>query len=198
MARGVNKYITIGNLGADPVSRTLPGGGSVCTFSVGNSEQWTDKRTGQKQTRTEWTDFTAFPPLSDICQTYLRKGSQVYVESQKRTEKYQDKDGQDRYATKFIVRDMQMLGSNPNAGNNQGYQQQPQGHQQPPAQQGYQQAPPQPPQGYQQAPQQPQGYQQAPQAPQQAGGQPQPQQQGYQRPPMPGAAGQNFEDDIPF
>jgi len=112
MARGVNKVILVGNLGADPDARYMPSGGAVTSISVATSEQWTDKSTGQKQERTEWHRVTLFNRLGEIAAEYLRKGSQVYIEGSIRTEKYQDKQtGQDRYSTQIIARDMQLLGS---------------------------------------------------------------------------------------
>lgn len=111
MARGVNKVILVGNLGADPDARYMPSGGAVTSISVATSEQWTDKATGQKQERTEWHRVTLFNRLGEIAAEYLRKGSQVYIEGSIRTEKYQDKQtGQDRYSTQIIARDMQLLG----------------------------------------------------------------------------------------
>ena len=111
MARGVNKVILVGNLGADPDARYMPSGGAVTTISVATSEQWTDKATNQKQERTEWHRVTLFNRLGEIAAEYLKKGSQVYIEGSIRTEKYQDKQtGQDRYSTQIIARDMQLLG----------------------------------------------------------------------------------------
>ena len=117
MARGVNKVILVGNLGADPDARYMPSGGAVTTISIATSEQWTDKATNQKQERTEWHRVTLFNRLGEIAAEYLKKGSQVYIEGSIRTEKYQDKQtGQDRYSTTIIARDMQLLGGAPGAG----------------------------------------------------------------------------------
>lgn len=111
MARGVNKVIIVGNCGKDPEVRYMPNGGAVCSITVATSESWKDKNTGQKMERTEWHQVEAFNRLAEIMGEYLRKGSQVYIEGSLRTDKYQDKTtGQDRYSTKIIARDMQMLG----------------------------------------------------------------------------------------
>ena len=111
MARGVNKVILVGNLGADPDARYMPSGAAVTSISVATSEAWTDKNTGQKQERTEWHRVTLFNRLGEIAAEYLRKGSQVYIEGSIRTEKYQDKQtGQDRYSTQIIASNMQLLG----------------------------------------------------------------------------------------
>jgi single-strand DNA-binding protein len=114
MARGVNKVIIVGNVGADPEVRYMPSGGAVTNISIATSEQWTDKASGQKQERTEWHRITLFNRLGEIAGEYLKKGSQVYIEGSIRTDKYQDKNtGEDRYSTQIIARDMQLLGGRP-------------------------------------------------------------------------------------
>ena len=120
MARGINKAIIVGTLGQDPETRYMPSGGAVTSVSVATNESWTDKQTGQKQERTEWHNLTFFGRLAEIAGEYLKKGSQVYVEGSLRTEKWQDKQGNDRYTTKIIVKDMQMLGSGGNGGSSGG------------------------------------------------------------------------------
>ncbi len=111
MARGVNKVILVGNLGRDPEIRYTPSGSAVASVTIATSEQWKDKQTGEKQERTEWHNVTFFGRLAEIVGEYLKKGSQVYVEGSLRTEKWQDKNGNDRYTTKVIASEMQMLGS---------------------------------------------------------------------------------------
>jgi len=97
MARGINKVILVGNLGADPEVRYMPSGGAVTNLSLATSESWTDKNSGQKQERTEWHRVTLFNRLGEIAAEYCRKGSQIYIEGSIRTDKYQDKtSGQDR------------------------------------------------------------------------------------------------------
>lgn len=170
-SRGVNKVIIVGNLGADPDVRYMPSGGAVANIRIATSESWKDKQTGDKQERTEWHSVVGYARLGEIMGEYLRKGSQVYIEGQLRTEKWQDKDGNDRYTTKIVARDMQMLGGRGDAGGsanfNQGGQASGQGG-------GYQQRP------QQQAPQQ--NYQQRPQ----------------QQPQSQPAGMDDFDDDIPF
>ena len=110
MARGINKVILIGNLGADPDTRYTGSGTPICTLSLATSESWTDKQTGQKQERTEWHRVKVFGKLAEICQEYLRKGRQVYIEGSIRTDKYTGKDGIERFSTDIIANNMQMLG----------------------------------------------------------------------------------------
>ncbi|MFI4954852.1 MAG: single-stranded DNA-binding protein [Gammaproteobacteria bacterium] len=109
MARGVNKVIIIGNLGAEPELRYMPSGGAVTTLSIATSESWKDKQSGQSQERTEWHRVVMFNRLAEIAGEYLHKGSKVYVEGSLRTRKWQDKSGQDRYTTEIVANTMQML-----------------------------------------------------------------------------------------
>lgn len=116
MARGVNKVILIGNLGADPESRMMPSGGQVTNINVATSETWKDKQTGQPQERTEWHRVVFFNRLAEIAGEYLKKGSKVYIEGTLRTRKWQGQDGQDRYTTEIIANEMQMLDSRGHSG----------------------------------------------------------------------------------
>src|SRR5262252_6263624 len=110
MARGINKVILIGNLGADPETRAMPSGGTVANLRVATSESWRDKQSGEQQERTEWHRVALFGRLAEIAAEYLRKGSQVYIEGSLRTRKWQDKQGNERYSTEIVGNDMQMLG----------------------------------------------------------------------------------------
>ncbi len=116
MARGINKVILVGNLGADPESRTMPSGSAVTNIRVATSESWKDKDTGDQQERTEWHNVAFFGRLAEVAGEYLRKGSQVYVEGKLRTRKWQDRDGNDRWTTEVISNEMQMLGGRPGSG----------------------------------------------------------------------------------
>lgn len=110
MARGVNKVILIGNLGADPDTRYMPSGSAVTNIRVATSESWRDKETGERTERTEWHNVALFSRLGEIAGEYLRKGSQVYIEGRLRTRKWQDREGHDRYTTEIVADQMQMLG----------------------------------------------------------------------------------------
>lgn len=116
MARGINKVILIGNLGDDPEVRYTSGGAAVANIRVATSESWKDKESGEKQERTEWHKVVFFGRLAEIVAEYLKKGSQVYVEGSLRTNKWQDKSGNDRYTTEIIANEMQMLGGRGGAG----------------------------------------------------------------------------------
>jgi single-strand DNA-binding protein len=113
MARGINKVILVGNLGADPETRYTQSGGAITSIRIATSESWKDKQTGENQERTEWHRVKFFGKLAEIAGEYLRKGSQVYVEGSLRTDKYTDKDGIERFSTDIIANEMQMLGGRP-------------------------------------------------------------------------------------
>lgn len=125
MARGVNKVILIGNLGADPETRFMPSGGAVTNIRLATSETWKDRQTGQMQERTEWHRVVFFNKLGEIAGEYLKKGSKVYIEGAIRTRKWQGQDGQDRYTTEIVANEMQMLdGRGGGEGGGGGYQNQ--------------------------------------------------------------------------
>ena len=172
-SRGINKVILVGNLGQDPEVRYMSNGGAVANITVATSETWRDKATGEQRERTEWHRVALYGKLAEVAGEYLRKGSQVYIEGQLQTRKWQNQQGQDQYTTEIVVQGyngvMQMLGGR------QGGQGAPMGGQQQQQQQGWGQ--PQQPAMRQQAPQQNQAPQQQPQ---------------YNEPPM------DFDDDIPF
>jgi len=111
MGKGVNKAIILGNLGNDPEMKYTAAGVAICNISVATSEQWKDKATGEKKEKTEWHRCSAFGPLAEVMGKYLKKGSQVYIEGQIETRKWQDDSGADRYSTGIKVREMQMLSS---------------------------------------------------------------------------------------
>ena len=110
MARGINKVILVGNLGADPETRYMPSGSAVTNIRIATSESWKDRETGERKERTEWHRVAFFNRLAEIAGEYLRKGSQVYIEGKLRTRKWQDQSGNDRYTTEIIADEMQMLG----------------------------------------------------------------------------------------
>ncbi|ORM67609.1 single-stranded DNA-binding protein SSB1 [Pantoea rwandensis] len=181
-SRGVNKVILVGNLGQDPEVRYMPNGGAVANITLATSESWRDKQTGENKEITEWHRVVLFGKLAEVAGEYLRKGSQVYIEGQLRTRKWQDQGGQEKYTTEVVVNvggTMQMLGGRQQGanaggapaggqggGNNNGW--------------GQPQQPQQPPQGGNQF---------------SGGAQQRPQQQSApanNEPPM------DFDDDIPF
>ena len=110
MARGVNKVILVGNLGADPETRAMPSGSTVANLRIATSESWRDKTSGEQQERTEWHRVALFGRLAEIASEYLKKGSQVYIEGSLRTRKWQDKQGQERFSTEIVGNELQMLG----------------------------------------------------------------------------------------
>jgi single-strand DNA-binding protein len=114
----VNKVILIGNLGGDPETRTMPSGDMVANFNIATSERWTGKD-GSKEEKTEWHRIVAFRKLAEICNEYLFKGKQVYIEGRLQTRKWEDRDGNMRYTTEVVAGQMVMLG-NRNSNGQQG------------------------------------------------------------------------------
>lgn len=133
-SRGVNKVILVGNLGDDPTVRYMPNGGAVANMTIATSESWRDKATGEQREKTEWHRVALFGKLAEVAGEYLHKGSQVYIEGQLQTRKWQDQSGQDRYTTEVVVQGfngvMQMLGGRQQGQGGQGGQQQQSGGQQ--------------------------------------------------------------------
>ncbi|CAM3017971.1 single-stranded DNA-binding protein [Vibrio rarus] len=182
-SRGVNKVIIMGNLGQDPEVRFAANGNAIANITIATSETWRDKASGEQREKTEWHRVVLFGKTAEIAGEYLKKGSQVYIEGQLQTRKWQDQSGQDRYTTEVVVQwptgQMQLLGSRQGGQQNQNQNQggqygAPQGQQQ----QGGNWGQPQQPQVHQPAPAQQQKPQQAPQQ--------------FNEPPM------DFDDDIPF
>lgn len=104
MAGSVNKVILVGNLGADPEVRNLPSGGKVVNLSVATSESWKDKNTGERREKSEWHRVVIFSEgLAKVAESYLRKGSKVYIEGQLQTRKWTDQSGADKYSTEIVL-----------------------------------------------------------------------------------------------
>lgn len=112
-SRGVNRVILVGNLGNDPEVKQLPSGSAIANITLATSEEWRDKATGEKKESVEWHRVVLFGKLAEIAGEYLRKGSQVYIEGQLRTRKWNDNAGVEKYTTEIVVNvggTMQMLG----------------------------------------------------------------------------------------
>jgi single-strand DNA-binding protein len=116
MARGLNKVMLIGNLGADPEVRYGTSGSAITNVRLATAESWRDRESGEQQERTEWHRVVFFGKLAEIAGEYLKKGSQVYVEGSIRTRKWTDKEGQERYTTEIVANEMHMLGGRAGGG----------------------------------------------------------------------------------
>ncbi|TKB11171.1 single-stranded DNA-binding protein [Desulforhopalus sp. IMCC35007] len=104
----INKVILIGNLGSDPEIKYTTSGTAVATFNIATTERWKGQD-GQMQESTEWHRIVAWQRLAEICGEYLNKGSKVYIEGKLQTRKWQDQNGNDRYTTEIVAREMKML-----------------------------------------------------------------------------------------
>ena len=106
----LNKVMLIGRLGQDPEIRYTQSGSSVANVTIATNDYWTDKQ-GGKQERTEWHSLVLWGKLADLAQSYLKKGSQVYVEGRLQTRDWEDQQGQKHYKTEVVVTTMQFLDS---------------------------------------------------------------------------------------
>lgn len=109
MSKSLNKMMIIGNLGADPEVRMTSGGTKVANLRIATNEKWSDKQ-GNPQEHTEWMRVTFFGPVAEIAEKYCSKGDRVYVEGSLRTEKWTDRDGNDRYTTGVRGQSLILLG----------------------------------------------------------------------------------------
>jgi single-strand DNA-binding protein len=119
MAKSVNKVILVGRLGRDPELKYTAGGTPFCRFSIATDDSWTDKGSGEKQERTEWHSIVVWERLAEICNQYLSKGRQVYIEGSLQTREWDDQDGNKRKTTEIRARDMVLLGSAPEGAGSQ-------------------------------------------------------------------------------
>ncbi len=114
-ARGLNKVMLIGNLGADPEMRYTPSGKAVTTFRIAVNRTWKDAASGEQQQDTQWIRIVTWTQLAEICARYLSKGRQVYVEGRLQTRSWEGQDGQRRYMTEVVAQDVIILDRAPAA-----------------------------------------------------------------------------------
>jgi len=115
----LNQISLIGHVGRDPEIKTLPSGDLVANFSLATSEKWSDK-SGDKQERTEWHKVDVFGKLAEIVQSYVSKGSKLFVQGQLVYDEWNDKDGNKRTAAKVKLgfgSKLVLLGSPSDGGN---------------------------------------------------------------------------------
>jgi len=99
----INRCDFIGNLGRDPETRTFQNGNKVANLRIAVTEKWKDKDSGEKKECTEWVPVAIFGPLVNVAESYLRKGSKIYISGKMQTRKWQDQSGQDRYSTEVVL-----------------------------------------------------------------------------------------------
>ena len=119
MARGLNKVMVIGHLGRDPEMRYTPSGRPVTSFSIASNRSWKTSD-GEKRSETEWFNVVAWGSLAEICNQYLKKGQQVYIEGRLQTRKWEDDGGNQHSKTEIIAREMIMLGNRKDQKENSG------------------------------------------------------------------------------
>ncbi len=131
----LNKVMLIGNVGRDPEVRYLDGNSGnakVATFTLATTERYRD-RNGETRENTEWHNIVAWRGNADVCERFVKKGTQLFIEGRIRTRSWDDQTGNKRYTTEIIADNLQLLGKK---GDNPGGQQ---GGYQAPAQQQYSQ-----------------------------------------------------------
>jgi len=116
---GINKVILVGNLGKDPEIRNLDSGVKVASFSLATTEFYKDKE-GNRADHTEWHNIVLWRGLADVAESYLKKGSQIYLEGRIRTRQWEDKDGNKRYTTDILGDNLMMLGRREDTGSKTG------------------------------------------------------------------------------
>ena len=114
----VNKVMILGRLGCDPEFKFTPSGTAVCNFTMATSEKWTDK-SGQKQEKTEWHRIVVWGKVAELCNQYLEKGRQAFVEGSLETRSWEDKQGNKRYTTEINARSVQFIGGKNEQGSNE-------------------------------------------------------------------------------
>lgn len=112
----LNKFMGIGNLGADPELRTTTSGTSVCEFRLAINESWFDKASNERKERTEWIRVIVWGKSGENCAKYLSKGSKAFVEGRIQTREWNDKDGNKRYTTEIVANSVQFLSTKGSAG----------------------------------------------------------------------------------
>ena len=120
MSGSVNKVILVGNVGQDPEIRSFQSGGRVCNLSLATSERWKDRETQEQNESTTWHNIAVFNEgLVGIIEQYVKKGSQIYIEGELQTRKWQDKEGNDRLTTEVVLQpynsNLTLLGSRNNS-----------------------------------------------------------------------------------
>ena len=108
MGRGLNKVMIIGNLGRDPEMRYTPSGRPVTTFSMASTRSWVASD-GERHEETEWFNIVCWGNLAEICNQYLHKGEQVYIEGRLQSRRWEDSEGKKHFTTEVVAQEMIML-----------------------------------------------------------------------------------------
>lgn len=116
MARGINKVILVGNLGADPETRYTANGQAVTNIRLATTRSWRDRQSGEQQEQTEWHRVVFFGRTAEVAGEYLKKGRQVYIEGRLQTREWEDREGNKRWTTEIVADEMQMLGGRDGGG----------------------------------------------------------------------------------
>lgn len=105
----MNKIMLIGNLGKDPDMSYTPSGKAITKFSLAVNRRMRDAESGERREETTWFNIVAWDRLAETCNSYLHKGSKVYIEGRMTSRRYTDKDGVERTAWEVTASEMEML-----------------------------------------------------------------------------------------
>jgi len=111
----LNKILILGRLTKDPDYKVTPNGASVVNFDVATNERWKNKQ-GEWEESVEYHKIVVWGKSADACNSYLKKGREVFVEGKIETRKWQDKEGKDRYTTEIKAAKVDFLGSGEKSG----------------------------------------------------------------------------------
>ncbi|MBR6760008.1 MAG: single-stranded DNA-binding protein [Alistipes sp.] len=106
----INKVILVGNVGMDPEVRTTESGVKMARLRLATTERYTDRQTNETKEMTEWHTIILWRGLANVVDSYVKKGSQIYIEGRLRTREWTDKDNIKRYSTEILADDMKLLG----------------------------------------------------------------------------------------
>lgn len=98
----LNKVTIIGYVGKTPETKTANNGTLFCKLSVATTETITDRATGAKTKKTDWHNVVTFGKVAEICEKYISKGHQVYIEGKLKNGSY-EKDGITHYTTDIMA-----------------------------------------------------------------------------------------------
>ena len=118
MAQGINELQLMGNVGNDPEIKTTSTGTKYARFSLATNDVWKDKTTGERKEHTEWHRLTAWDSTAELIESYIKKGSKLFVKARLRNRKYTDEQGVEKYTIDIVVNNIWMLDSKADTPNN--------------------------------------------------------------------------------
>jgi len=103
----INKVTLLGNVGKDPEIKTTSTGKKVATFSLATTEKYSG------ESKTTWHNIVVWEKLAEICEKYVKKGSQLFIEGKISYRVWEDKDGNKHNITEIVASEIKLLGGKP-------------------------------------------------------------------------------------